>query len=257
MNAIDKPDTRAVATTGDAGSIMAVIARAASDPQTDVAKIERLTDLYLRIRAQEARAAYMAALSAMQPDLPVIERRGRIIIKAKNDENKVLQSTPYALWDDINEAIKPLLKQHHFTLSFRTGVATDGKITVTGILGHAEGHQEETTVTLPHDSSGSKNAVQAVGSSTSYGKRYAAGALLNLTFKDEDDDGVAGGTAYVTDKQIADLQELIVETGADLPRFLKHFGVSKLIDLPAADYPKALHMLQEKARVAAKGATVA
>jgi hypothetical protein len=42
---------------------------------------------------------------------------------------------------------------------------------------------------LPHDSTGSKNAVQAVGSSTSYGKRYTACALLNITSRGEDDDG--------------------------------------------------------------------
>ncbi|HET9820175.1 MAG TPA: ERF family protein, partial [Rhodanobacteraceae bacterium] len=51
-----------------------------------------------------------------------------------------------------------------------------------------DGHREETSITLPADTSGSKNAVQAVASSTSYGKRYTAGALLNLTSHGEDDD---------------------------------------------------------------------
>jgi len=36
---------------------------------------------------------------------------------------------------------------------------------------------------------GSKNAVQAVGSSVSYGKRYVMSALLNITTTDDDDDG--------------------------------------------------------------------
>src|SRR5690606_4042351 len=63
----------------------------------------------------------------------------------------------------------------------------------TGVLLHKAGHREETTIKLPADSSGNKNAVQAVASSVSYGKRYAAGALLNLTSHGEDDDAFAGG----------------------------------------------------------------
>ena len=35
--------------------------------------------------------------------------------------------------------------------------------------------------------------MQSVGSSVSYGKRYAASALLNLTTHGEDDDGRLGG----------------------------------------------------------------
>ena len=58
--------------TADATSIMAVISRAASDPQTDVGKLERLTALYERIVANTAKAAFTAALSEMQPELPVI-----------------------------------------------------------------------------------------------------------------------------------------------------------------------------------------
>ena len=60
---------------------------------------------------------------------------------------------------------------------------------ITAILSHREGHSEETTLTLDADKSGSKNAVQAVGSSISYGQRYAAVALLNITTRGMDDDG--------------------------------------------------------------------
>src|SRR6185503_15653016 len=98
---------------------------------------------------------------------------------------------------------------HGFALSFRTGSAPDGKLTVTGILSHRAGHQEETTLALMHDSTGSKNSVQAVGSSISYGKRYTAGALLNITSRGEDDDGkLAGAPEYITETQVSELQHL-------------------------------------------------
>src|SRR5690606_16446095 len=63
-------------------------------------------------------------------------------------------------------------------------------------LTHKSGHREETTIKLPADPSGNKNAVQAVASSVSYGKRYTAGALLNLTSHAEDDDAFAAATGF-------------------------------------------------------------
>jgi hypothetical protein len=48
---------------------------------------------------------------------------------------------------------------------------------------------------LPADVGKGRNDVQAIGSSVSYGKRYAAMAMLNLITRGlaEDDDGQAGG----------------------------------------------------------------
>lgn len=174
-----------VITTGPA-TIMEVISRAATDPSTDVDKLDRLLAMYERISDREAKAAYADALALMQPELPEIVERGGI-----KNANKEVQST-YALWEDINREIKPILAKHGFALSFRVE-RIDGLVSVTGVLEHRAGHRESTTLSLPVDSSGSKNAVQAVGSSTSYGQRYTAKLLLNLTSRGADDDGKAAG----------------------------------------------------------------
>ncbi|WP_377838738.1 ERF family protein [Bosea sp. UC22_33] len=144
-------------------AIISMIERAARDPAVDIDKMERLMLMQERAMERSARAAYAEALALLQPELPSVARNGRIVVTDKADRNKVIQSTAYARWEDINDAIKPALAKHGFSLSFKVGMANDGKITVTGILTHREGHQEETTITLPHDSTGSKNAVQAVG----------------------------------------------------------------------------------------------
>lgn len=173
------------------GGLLEVIARAARDPSVDIDKMERLLEMQERVLSRQAREAYTAALAEMQPKLPVITERGKILNKASE-----VQST-YARWEDVNEAIRPFLAEHGFSLSFRTG-RTGADVTVTGVLAHRDGHSEETTITLPSDGSGAKNAVQAVGSSTSYGKRYTAFALLNITSKGEDDDGESA-TKYKAD----------------------------------------------------------
>ena len=220
-------------------AIIQVIERAASNPNVDIDKMERLLQMQERILDRNAKAAYTAALADMQPELPVIPERGKINIGSGKPQG-------YALWEDINEAIKPILQKHGFALSFRTG-QQDGKIIVTGVLSHREGHSEETTMHLPLDTSGSKNAVQAVGSSTSYGKRYTAAALLNLTSRGEDDDGKASGASEpISEKQMAELQTLINELGADKIKFLAYMKVESLSELPAKRFKDAKAALEAK-----------
>lgn len=167
-------------------SMLAVIERVATDPNADIDKMERLLQMHERMLDREAASAYTAALATMQPRLPSIKERGAI-----KDRSGNVQST-YALWEDINAAIKPVLQEFGFALSFRTSTG-QGMVKVVGVLAHKGGHSEQTEIELPADTSGSKNGVQSVGSSVSYGKRYSAGALLNLTTHGEDDDGLLGG----------------------------------------------------------------
>lgn len=169
--------------TSEVASVVSMIERAAVNPLVDIDKMERLLEMQERILNRQAEAVFTAALADLQSDLPAIKERGSIKDRAGN-----VQST-YALWEDINDAIKPVLQRHGFALSFRTDF-TNG-ISVTGVLSHKCGHREQTSIVLPADTSGSKNSVQSIGSSVSYGKRYAAGALLNLTSHGEDDDGKA------------------------------------------------------------------
>lgn len=221
-----------------------MIERLALNPNVNVETIERLLAMQEKVLARNARTAFMAALAEMQTELPAIEQRGKIKISQSNVQK-------YALWEDINDAIKPVMHKHGFALSFRCG-QSEGKISVTGVLSHREGHSEETTMHLPIDTSGSKNAVQAVGSSTSYGKRYTAQALLNLTSRGEDDDGKAAGGGFINDAQMKELKSALKE--ADLEEsneaFLNFVGAAKIEDFTKAHFDKAMAAL--KARKAAK-----
>lgn len=239
MSALAKTQSTEVATVAEGATLLAVISRAASDPNTDVTKMERLMAMYERVEARRSEAEFAAALADMQPHLPAIAERGKA--KVNGDVRYT-----FALWEDINAAIKPILQQHGFSLSFRTDF-TDG-ISVTGVLTHRSGHSERTTIKLPTDASGSKNAVQAVASSVSYGKRYTAGALLNLTSHGEDDDAFSAGIEYCTDEQLATLNEWIESTEADKDKFLKFLKVESLAQLPAKHYEKALSALRAKAK---------
>lgn len=224
-------------------AFVSMIERAARDPNVDVDKMERLLAMQERIIARNAKAAYNAALVAVKPLLPVITEHGKIIVGGE------VRST-YAKWEDIDEAITPILAAQNMALTFRCGVANDGKITVTAVLSHGDGHSEETTCPpLAHDSSGSKNAVQAVKSSTSYGKRIAAALLLGLRTRGEDDDGVRGGApTTLTDEQATRVQQLVLESGANVAAFLNYMKAESISDIPASKYKEAVSMLEQKKR---------
>jgi hypothetical protein len=236
MNAVVTPMP---APAEDARSLVQVIERAATNPQVDIDKMERLLQMHERITARQAQAAYAAALARLQPRLPIIRERGAI-----KDRGGSVQSR-YALWEDIVGVVTPILASEGFALSFRTGNDASG-VTVTGVLSHADGHSESTSLTLPIDTSGSKNAVQSVGSSTAYGKRYTAAALLNLRTGEADDDGQAGPGGFITEQQAADLRALMEEVGSSEDRFTKYLRVESLEALPAAKFPAAVKALESK-----------
>lgn len=242
MSAVVKMQQEPVVVT-EGATLLAVIERAAKDPSADVEKMERLMAMYERIQNKRAEVAFAESLSAMQSELPTISERGKMEV------DKKVRYT-FALWEDINTAIKPVLQKFGFALSFRTDFA-DG-IAITGVLSHSSGHSERTTIKLPADASGSKNAVQAVASSVSYGKRYTAGALLNLTSHGEDDDAYKACVEYITEEQCIKLQEWIDSTGSDKDKFLKFLKVESLSELPAKQYEKAASALRAKEKAKAK-----
>lgn len=159
-------------------TIMTVIERIATNPDADIAKLEKMLDMQERIMDRNAKQSFTASLAAMQMDLP------RVIEKGQGHNN-----AKYALLEDINDQVRPTLHKFGFAITFR--VRHEGSvILVTTVLSHQEGHSEETTISLPADTSGAKNAVQAVGSTISYGKRYGIGALLNISTGDDTDGNI-------------------------------------------------------------------
>lgn len=256
MNALTQTTAGNVVSVGQAESLLAIIERGSRDPSVDIDKMERLMAMLERVQAREARVAFDVALAEMQPRLPKISERGRIIVREKSANGKrdgdIQQETPFALWEDINEAIRPLLAEYGFSLLFRTGMNSDGRVTVTAVLSRA-GHSEETTMILPHDSSGSKNAVQAIGSSTSYGKRYTALALLNITTGGEDDDGLGAVSVQAHEKPgdapfplgPAQNKTALKTMARNLWREVEGCGDSDQLDIVLADGKDILRQLKE------------
>jgi hypothetical protein len=247
----EPPRPPARATQNEADRLMNTLLTALKNG-ADAGAIERMVELQRQMVADQRRAIFAEALGNMMLHMPSVSKRGLITITDKNDRNKVIQSTPYALWEDIHKVITPILHQHGFSLTFRTSYP-EGRVAVTAVLLHKTGHQEETTVVLPHDSGGSKNGVQAVGSSISYGKRYAGCAILNINVGGEDDDGQAAGRAgeeadpVITGAQHEELASLATRARANMDVFLGQvLRVPSLADLPRSRFMEAKNKLLAK-----------
>lgn len=196
-----------------ADPMVSMIERVASDPNSDIAKLEKMLEMKERHDAGEAKKSFAEAFAKASTSFPTIPLRG-------NGHN----GKPYATLEDITKLTRPVLSEHGLAMTFAIEVGTD--VVVTAKLMHKAGHSEETSMALPRDTSGSKNAVQAVGSTQKYGQRYTAQAILGLSLgeDDEDDGRGSGGAASINEKQFFELRDLIERSTLDLPKFNKAFG---------------------------------
>lgn len=175
-----------VAVESSADRFVAVVERLAANPSVDVDKLERIIQLQERILAHHAKAAFDAAFVEMQAEIPEIDERGQVLVRGQ------LQSR-YALNEDVQKVLKPILRKYGFTLSFRTEWPDKQTVRVVGILTHREGHSRESVFLSEADVSGNKNGIQALASAMSYGHRYTTKDLLNITSRGEDDDAARAG----------------------------------------------------------------
>lgn len=244
MNQVVKQEPSAPV-VAESTSLIQVIERAASNPNVDIEKMERLLAMAERMNAKQAEVAFADALAALQPNLPYISEKGAIMV------NDVVRST-YARYEDIMQVLSPLLGSHGFSLTFDTAKPDSGLTCYSGTLTHKAGHSRTATIYLPTDQSGSKNTVQALGSATSYAKRYLVQMLLNIVSRGQDDDGQSATVEYITESQAADLQALIEEVGANKDGFLKWLStklkmtVDGLDKIPAKAYKDAVAGLESK-----------
>lgn len=221
----------------EVATIMSVIERVASNPDADIAKLEKMLDMQERIMNRNAKQAFTADLAAMQIELPRVVEKGV-------GHNKAT----YAKLEDINDSIRPILHKFGFAITFRVS-QPDGKgLAVTTVLSHREGHSEETTIPLMPETSGNKNAVQAIGSAISYGKRYGICALLNISTGDDDDGQSVSGEAVetISQEQTKHLMGMIVEAGMTAEDFCKSARVSAVHMLQPNRFEGAKNMLQAR-----------
>jgi hypothetical protein len=232
MNAVEKiepqPEPRAVA----AVTPMDMLNRAV-ESGAGLDMVEKLMSLQERWETGQARKAFDRAIAAAKAKITPIQRNA----KGHNDKR-------YADFAAIAKVVDPILSEHGLSYRFRT--AQSDRISVTCILSHEDGHSEETTLSGPADASGSKNAIQAIGSTLTYLQRYSLVQMLGLAASN-DDDGKAGGSGgTISEDQAEELIALADEVGADKRAFCEYFKIDGIAMMPAKDFERAKIALNKK-----------
>lgn len=173
-------ELEAVPHTAIAVTPMTLIERAVASG-APIEQLQQLFELKLRVEADEARKAFSIAMSDFKRNPPQLN---------KNKHVKFGQTEyDHATLDHVVDAITPALSQVGIRHRWETDQKDAGWVTVTCILAHEMGHSESTTLKAQVDSSGSKNAIQAIGSTITYLQRYTLLAATGLAAAGTDNDG--------------------------------------------------------------------
>lgn len=225
-------------------SLMAVIARAASDATVDVDKLERLMGLYERIEAKRGETAFNDAMNAAQEEMRPVSQ------DAANPQTR----SKYASFEALDGAMRPIYAKHGFSLSFDTADgAPESYIRVVCKIAHKAGHSERPHLDMPADGKGAKGGdVMTKTHATMAAMSYARRGLLKMVFNiaEGDDDGNYGGAngnAITIDQALA-LEKLLVDNAFDLSAFLKWAKVDAIPSIKSTDFQRCMNAIQAKAK---------
>ena len=217
---------------------------------TDLETVKELRALAVEMDRWQARKAFNEAFAAFKTEAVTILRNRRVT-------DGPLKGKSYAELVSFVDAATPALAKHGLSASWEITRDEKDWIEVTCVVEHHLGGSKRVSLGGPPDTGGAKNVLQARVSTVTYLERVTFKAACGLAEQGDDDDGRGGKKepveiAFIDEKQVAEIQRRIVETGADLRAFLKFFGVERVDDLPAKRYDEAVRALARKAALAAK-----
>lgn len=144
--------------------------------EVDTQTLKDLMDLQERWEKNEAKKTYTAAMVQLKSELPATLAKDK-----KVDFGNTHFS--FTTLSSAMNAVSPVLTRYGFSLSW-TPITSDRMVSVTCRLTHTDSHFEEATLSATPDMSGSKNPVQAIGSTITYLQRYTALSLLGIATAD-------------------------------------------------------------------------
>lgn len=200
--------------------------------------LEKLMALQERWEASQAKKAFDEAMAAVKAKLPVI-------IKTKKVTGGGNYGFKHETLTGIATQIDPILAEHGLSYRFRTS-SNDSTVTVICVMSHKQGHREETSLTGPHDKSGGKNSIQAVGSAVTYLERYSLKAALGFAAADDDDAALVDQGGNITEAQANKLISDLDDVGADKRAFCEFFKIDGIALLPAKRLAEATAMVAAK-----------
>lgn len=184
----------------------------------------------------------------------VSEFQGSLRPVIKDGVNPYFKSG-YSSFKSIWESIRESLKNNGLAV-FQDATSSGDCVAVTTMIAHISGQfisfgPLEITI---------KKDAHAVGSATSYGKRYSLCAALGIVSDDDDDGNQAVESAKkvetkISSSQVALLKEMIdpAEEAVFRERLRKSFNSTRFEDIPASHFNKVYQSLKKENVVKVNG----
>lgn len=203
--------------------MVALIEKALINPELPVDRLEKLLDMQIRVRDDEARRAYFEDMSKCQQNMPVI-------IKDKERTAGPVKGN-YASIDQMIKQCLAIASDFGFSISFDNPPSTkDGWVYVTAECQHKLGFSKLFTMDSPYDNTGNKSPVHAKASAVTYCKRYLLAMIFCLATGDDDDANMASNYD-APKKQYKPQQAIPVEIPTSIPAMISMLQKSQLLEL--------------------------
>ena len=238
----------------DASMVM-MIERIAMDPNIPIDRLEKMLAMKERMedrardqlredREYEAKAAYFAAMSACQKELPVVVKNKR------NDHTK----SSYADLAAIEDQAMPVIYKHGFGVSFQPdGYNEIGELRIKWEISHQGGYVRSGDAAIPVDGAGTngtrnKTGTQAFGSTATYGRRYLLCMLFNISTGDDKDGNAPSQQAPepISAAQMKEIQDLIEKGELEIQAFCERWKINAVAELTTAQFAEVVLSLKQR-----------
>lgn len=226
-------------------NLISAIERAASNPEVDVEKMQALLNMQERIFNKQAEIEFNKSMMQSQMEMRPVSSN------AINNQTR----SKYATYDQLDNAVRPIYTRHGFSLSFDTGESPDAEsVLVLCYVSHVGGFSRTYRALMPADGKGAKGSsvmtrTHASGAAFSYGARYLLKMIFNIAVGEHDTDGNMP-VERISEDQVANIEALIDEVGANLHAFCKYMQVDSLDRIRATEYDRAVKALEMKRKPA-------
>jgi len=193
----------------------------------NVEVVERLMAMHKEMRSDDDRRDFARALAALQAECQPVAASKAV----PNKDGTVRYK--YAPFEGIMKSVSPLLARNGFSVTFDTQIV-ENRVTVTCTLMHVSGHSQSNKFACRIGQGPPMSSdAQGDGAATTYAKRFALCAALNIVVE-QDSDGAddARNVGEVIDwKDAVELKERVQNCGADVKAFLTYAGAKTFEDI--------------------------
>lgn len=159
-----------------------------------VETLEKLFALHKEVKADNAKTAFVEALTKFQADCPIIEKTKDVL----NKDGRTIRYS-YAPIDSVVKQIKKTLSDSKLSYSWDVELK-EKHMKVSCKLTHILGHSETSSLEIPiteapksRDGYSLMSQPQTYATAQTYAKRYTLLNVLGIATAEEDDDAISAG----------------------------------------------------------------